>query len=110
MKKKKYKERKDFGYAAVCTAEYIQKLNDYKVSKQDEKIIRRYVLILQDTAPKDYLIEVMAYVFRTTVEDVNRILDATSSKEMSSIAIVRERWRKGNSKARGGVFYGRMIV
>lgn len=104
-KKRKYKSK----YIIDANIQ-VQKNKEYRITKQDEKIIRRYVLILQDTAPRDYLIEVMANVFRTTIEDVIRILDATSSKEMSGIALVRERWRKGNSKARGGVFHGRMIV
>lgn len=104
-KKRKYKSK----YIIDANIQ-VQKNKGYKISKQDEKIIRRYVLILQDTAPKDYLIEVMAHVFRTTVEDVIRILDETSSKEMTGIALVRERWSKCNSKARGNVYKGRMII
>lgn len=77
----------------------MNKLNEYKVSKTDEKIIRRYILLLSDTAPVDYLIKVMSYVFRITVEDVHKILDKTSDAELCRIAVLREKWQhRSNSK------------
>lgn len=76
-------------------------LKEYKITKTDERIIRRYVLLLSDTAPVDYLINVMAYVFRTTVCEVKRIVGEASGRELCEVAMIRERWRKNREKGLG---------
>lgn len=88
----------------------VKKNKAYKVTKIDERIIRRYVLILQDTAPKEYLIDTMAYVFRTTRQEVRNILAGTDDKEMCEIALIREKWSKNAGKPRGGYMPWRLKV
>lgn len=93
---KKYRSKKkslyDSSYMRKRThgENYSQNLKKYKINKVDEKIIRRYILLLQDTAPVEYLIKVMAYVFRTNVENVHRILSGTTSMELCEIAMLRK--------------------
>lgn len=66
----------------------------YKLTAADEKIIRRYVLLLSDTAEPDYLVRVMAYVFRTDIERVCDIIASTSDTELCRISMLREKWKK----------------
>ncbi len=95
------KKKRPVNNAAIYTPEYAQKLKEYKVSKADEKIIRRYILLLQDTAPIEYLIKVMAYVFRTNVENVHRILSETTGRELCEIAVLREKWKRNSERGLG---------
>ena len=66
----------------------------YKLTAADEKIIRRYVLLLSETANPDYLVSVMAHVFRTDVDKIYAIVASTSDIELRSIAILRKKWKK----------------
>ena len=66
----------------------------YKLTSTDEKIIRRYVLLLSDTAEPEYLIRVMAYVFRTDTGKIHDIIASTSDVELCRIFMLREKWRK----------------
>ena len=105
MKKRKYKSK-----VVLDSASQVAKNSGYKLTKDDERIIRRYVLILQDTAPKEYLIETMAYVFRTTVQEVKNILAGTTDKELCNIALVRERWKNNADKPKGGYISRRILL
>lgn len=98
------KQSKHYDYYAQ-----LSKLEKYKINKEDERIIRRYILILQDTAPKDYLIETVAYLFRTTPNVIDRILSQTSDKEMCEIALIREKWQKNAARPHGGYISRRLL-
>lgn len=66
----------------------------YKITSADERIIRRYVLLLSESADPMQLCEVMAYVFRTNVERVYEIVASTSDEELCRIAVLQKKWRK----------------
>ena len=69
-------------------------IDNYKLTLADEKIIRRYVLLLSDSSDPEYLIRTMAYVFRTSVDKVHAIIASTSDIELCSISMLREKWKK----------------
>lgn len=74
---------------------------EYKIGLTDERIIRRYILLLSDTQDPEYLVRVMAYVFRTSVERVYEIVASTSDEELCHIAVLQKKWRKRQENSIG---------